>query len=179
MIDVAKTLTYRQKFVSKNQTQNCLLGISADTVLVIDAVTRETIDRHPFTQIRKWQVLHSFFSLYLQDHKEEYLTIEAETVSQVLFTHIHHALREVPVLQKRFGTNYDSVSRSYSRRRVSTDVEILSLEGDLANDHDPNVDIRRYAELILILICLPVIQMPLIRGAQENLCQFVVRRYSQ
>lgn len=132
------------KFISKNQTQNCLLGISADTVLVIDAVTRETIDRHPFTHIRKWQVLHSFFSLYLQDnHKEEYLTIEAETLSQVLFTHIHYALREVPVLQKRFGSNYDSVSRSYSRRRVSTDVEILSLEGDLANDQDPNVDIRR------------------------------------
>lgn len=132
------------RFVSsKNQTQNCLLGISADTVLVIDVVTRETIDRHPFTHIRKWQVLHSFFSLYLQDHKEEYLTVEAETISQVLFTHIHHALRDVPVLQKRFGTNYDSVSRSFSRRRVSTDVELMSLEGDLANEADPNVDIRR------------------------------------
>jgi hypothetical protein len=131
------------KFVSKNQTQNCLLGISADTVLVIDAVTRETIDRHPFSQIRKWQVLHSFFSIFLPDHKEEYLTVEAETVSKVLFTHIHHALREVPMLQKRFGANYDSVSRSYSRRRVSTDIELLSLEGDLANDTDPNVYIRR------------------------------------
>jgi hypothetical protein len=132
-----------KKFISKNQTQNCLMGISADTVLVIDAVTRQTIDRHPFTQVRKWQVLHSFFSLFLQDHKEEYLTLEAETVSKVLFTHIHHALREVPGLQKRFGANYDSVSRSYSRRRVSTDVELLSLEGDLANDSDPNVFVRR------------------------------------
>jgi hypothetical protein len=76
------------------------LGISADTILVIDAVTRETIDRHPFTHIRKWQVLHSFFSIFLQDHKEEYLTVEAETVSKVLFTHIHHALRVCNILSK-------------------------------------------------------------------------------
>ena len=88
-----QVLMLLQKFVSKNQTQNCLLGISAEEVLVIDAVTRETIDRYPFSQIRKWQVLHSFFSIFLQDHKEEYLTVEAETVSKVLFTHIHHALR--------------------------------------------------------------------------------------
>ncbi len=133
-----------QKFISKNQTQNCLLGISADTILIIDAATRQTVDRHPFEQIRKWQVLHSFFSLYLLDHKEEYLTVEAETVSQVLFTHIHHSLRDMPLLQKQFGSNYDSVSRSYSRRRVSTDAELLSLEGDLANDTDPNVNVRRY-----------------------------------
>lgn len=131
------------KFVTKNQTRNCLLGISADTVLVIDAVTRETIERHPFTQIKKWQVLHSYFSLFLQESKEEYLTVEAETISKVLFTHIHHALREAPMLQKQFGENYDSVSRSYSRKRVSTDVDLLSLEGDLANEADPNVYVRR------------------------------------
>lgn len=131
------------KFVAKNQPRKCLLGISADTVLVIDAVTRETIERHPFTQIKKWQVLHSYFSLFLSDHKEEYLTVEAETVSKVLFTHIHHALREVPMLQKRFGQRYDSVSRSYSRRRVSTDIERLSLDGDLSSDADPNVYLQR------------------------------------
>lgn len=131
------------KFVSKNQTQNCLLGISADEVLVIDAVTRETIDRHPFKEIRKWQVLHSFFSIFLQDQKDEYLSVEAETISKVLFTHIHHALRETPPLQKRFGSTYDSISRTCSRRRVSTDIELLSLEGDLSNDCDPNVNIRR------------------------------------
>jgi len=130
------------KFVGKNQTRNCLLGISADTVLVIDAVTRETIERHPFTDIRKWQVLHSYLSLFLQGHQEEYLTVEAETVSKVLFTHIHHALRELPMLQKRFGVNYDTVTRSYSRRRVSSDFE---RESDLANDSDPSVCIRRCA----------------------------------
>jgi hypothetical protein len=101
------------------------------------------------------------------------------------------------VLQKRFGTNYDSVSRSYSRRRVSTDVEILSLEGDLANDQDPNVDIRRYARTLssllpplfpalsspfcgrnylLLLITLFILQVPVVRRTEEDLHQSAVRR---
>lgn len=113
-----------EKFTSNKQTKTCLLGISMDTVLVIDADTKETIDRHPFTTIKKWQVLYTFFSLYLPDHKEEYLTCEAETISQVLFSYIHHSLRDSPSLQTRWDNDYASVSRVYSRRKMSTDVDL-------------------------------------------------------
>eukprot|EP01111_Echinosteliopsis_oligospora_P010586 TRINITY_DN3335_c0_g1_i1.p1 TRINITY_DN3335_c0_g1~~TRINITY_DN3335_c0_g1_i1.p1 ORF type:complete len:927 (+),score=207.74 TRINITY_DN3335_c0_g1_i1:192-2972(+) len=139
-----------EKLLNKNTTQTCLLGISADTVLIIDASTRQTVDRHPFSSICKWQVLHSFFSLYLEGNKEEYLTAEAETISQCLFTHLHRSLRHAPGLQKRMEDCYDAVARSYGRRRASTTTSIDSNESSelaaivsSAATDDPAMRVRR------------------------------------
>lgn len=76
-------------------------------------------------------MLHSFFSLYLPDQdrdKEEYLTEEAETISQVLYTYIKHSLRDTPALQKRFDAECDSITRVYSRRKLSTEIDLSEYE---------------------------------------------------
>jgi hypothetical protein len=117
------------------ETKVCLLVIFVVVVAPSNRVLhQETIDRHPFTQIRQWQVLYTFFSLYLPDQKgegrdkEEYLTEEAETISQVLYTYIKHSLRDTPALQKRFNNEYDSISRVYSRRKLSSDIDLSEYE---------------------------------------------------
>eukprot|EP01113_Clastostelium_recurvatum_P003589 TRINITY_DN1156_c0_g1_i1.p1 TRINITY_DN1156_c0_g1~~TRINITY_DN1156_c0_g1_i1.p1 ORF type:complete len:1044 (+),score=272.67 TRINITY_DN1156_c0_g1_i1:98-3229(+) len=111
-----------------SQTRALLLGISHDMVLIIDPDTKETVNRYFFTQIRKWQVLYSFFSLFFATHKEEYLTVEAEAISQVLSTYIHHSLRNSPSVQKQFTHDFATVGRIYrglsaGRRRSSTDSD--------------------------------------------------------
>ena len=49
------------------------------------------------------------------------------------------------MLQKRFGTNFDSVSLSFTRSRYSADIERLSLD-DFVGDAfaDANLDVRRF-----------------------------------
>lgn len=79
-----------------------LLGITRDSILRLDAETKEIEHEYPLTHLRRWAASPASFTLDFGDYEEEYVSVvtnEGESISQLLAGYIDI------LLKKRKGTD--------------------------------------------------------------------------
>jgi talin len=84
------------KPVGKKRLENVLLGVTKETILCLDPDSRQVIEEHPLTHLKRWAAGPNSFTLDFGDYRDGYMTIGtalAEAASQQLAGYIDILLR--------------------------------------------------------------------------------------
>ncbi len=87
----------KEKVVGKQKVVSRLLGISRESILRFDLVTKELLKAWPLTHVRRWAAAESTFTLDFGGFEEAYLTFlttEGQAMSQLIAEYIDVILNQ-------------------------------------------------------------------------------------
>ena len=87
----------KEKVPKKNKMLAILLGVTRDSVLRVDAETKEVLKVWPLTSLRRWAASPNSFTLDFGDYEDSYYTIqtpEGDAISQLIAGYIDIILKK-------------------------------------------------------------------------------------
>lgn len=90
------TFEVREKQEDKKKLVTVLLGVTRDSVMRMDAVTKEVIKAYPLEHVRRWAAAKTTFTLDFGTYEKDYYTVETsrgEEISQLLSGYIDILLK--------------------------------------------------------------------------------------
>lgn len=95
--------TVKEMNVKKNKLLKVMLGVTKDSVVRLDAETKEVIKSWPLTQLRRWAASPNSFTLDFGDYADAYYSVqttEGEQISQLISGYIDIIIKKTKEAEK-------------------------------------------------------------------------------
>ncbi|KAJ3225658.1 Talin-1 [Chytriomyces hyalinus] len=131
----------KEKLDKKSKLVDVLLGVTKQSIVRLDAVTKDVIKTWPLTHLRRWAAAANSFTLDFGDYADNYFTVqtsEGDQISQLIAGYIDIILKKKKEAEKVFHEEDEvlTTSEEYVKPVKAVNAAILS------NGHKQATEIR-------------------------------------
>ncbi|TPX64716.1 hypothetical protein CcCBS67573_g08329 [Chytriomyces confervae] len=131
----------KEKLDKKAKLADVLLGVTKQSIVRLDAVTKDVIKTWPLTHLRRWAAAANSFTLDFGDYADNYFTVqtsEGDQISQLIAGYIDIILKKKKEAEKVFHEEDEvlTTSEEYVKPVKAANAAILS------NGHKQATEIR-------------------------------------
>lgn len=73
----------KEKLANKNKIVDVLLGVTRDSIMRVDATSKEILKTWPLTNLRRWAAAPNSLTLDLGDYSDSYYSVQTQEGEQI------------------------------------------------------------------------------------------------